>query len=87
VRLGNGLCVQELYAAKRIIKKAICRTQHSISLSKAKYCIMKTYPFHHAVKSGRGCGGMDPRFLTSALGGGEWSASRHGRFIPQEYSP
>jgi hypothetical protein len=29
---------------------------------------------------GNGC--IDPRFLTSALVGGEWSTSRPGRFTP-----
>jgi hypothetical protein len=27
-----------------------------------------------------GSGGIDPPFLTLALDGGEWSASRHGRY-------
>jgi hypothetical protein len=35
---------------------------------------------------GRG-GGIAPSFLTSALDGGEWSASRSCRFTPQEKSP
>jgi hypothetical protein len=30
---------------------------------------------------------MDPPFLTSALDGGEWSASRPGRFTPEERAP
>jgi hypothetical protein len=29
-------------------------------------------------------GGTSPPFLTSALDGGEWSASRPGRFYPRE---
>jgi hypothetical protein len=28
-----------------------------------------------------------PALLTSALGGGEWSASRPGRFTPRERAP
>jgi hypothetical protein len=35
-------------------------------------------------------GGVDVKihiFLTSALGGGEWSASRHCRFSPGERAP
>jgi hypothetical protein len=35
-------------------------------------------------------GGVDVQihiFLTSALAGGEWSASRHGRFTPGERAP
>jgi hypothetical protein len=35
-----------------------------------------------------GSGGIAPHaFLTSALDGGEWSASRPGRFTPQGKSP
>jgi hypothetical protein len=32
-------------------------------------------------------GGIVPSFLTSAVGGGEWSASRLGRFTPGERAP
>jgi hypothetical protein len=32
-------------------------------------------------------GGIAPLVLTSALDGGEWSASRLGRFTPRERSP
>jgi hypothetical protein len=31
-----------------------------------------------------GSGGIDYSFLTSTLDGGEWSASRPGRFTPRE---
>jgi hypothetical protein len=31
-----------------------------------------------------GSGRIAPPFLTSALDGGEWSASRHGRFNPEK---
>jgi hypothetical protein len=34
-----------------------------------------------------GGGGIAPTFLTSALEGGEWSASRPGRFTPMERAP
>jgi hypothetical protein len=34
-----------------------------------------------------GCGGVAPPFLTSALVGGEWSASRPGRFASGERAP
>jgi hypothetical protein len=34
-----------------------------------------------------GSGGIAPPFLTSALDGCEWSASRTGRFIPREIAP
>jgi hypothetical protein len=40
---------------------------------------MKTYVY------GSGC--IDSRFLTSALVGGKWSASRPGRFTPRGKSP
>jgi hypothetical protein len=33
-----------------------------------------------------GIGNITPPFLTSALDGGEWSASRRGRLIPVERS-
>jgi hypothetical protein len=34
-----------------------------------------------------GSGGIAPLILTSALDGGEWSASRPGRFTPRERAP
>jgi hypothetical protein len=34
-----------------------------------------------------GSGGIAPPFLTSALDGGEWSASLPGRFTPGERAP
>jgi hypothetical protein len=34
-----------------------------------------------------GSGGIAPPFLTSALGGGEWSSSRLFRFTPGERAP
>jgi hypothetical protein len=37
---------------------------------------------HHAMKAYWGSGSTHS--LTSALDGGEWSASRYGRFIPKE---
>jgi hypothetical protein len=40
------------------------------------------------VKSYWGSGGIAPRiFFTSALDGGEWSASRTGGFTPREKAP
>jgi hypothetical protein len=30
---------------------------------------------------------VDPPFLASTLDGGEWSASRSGRFTPEETAP
>jgi hypothetical protein len=41
---------------------------------------------HYAMKTYSG-GGIAPPFLTSALDGGEWSASRPGRFTPGKQSP
>jgi hypothetical protein len=38
---------------------------------------------HHAMKAYWGSGGIAPRTLTSALDGGEWSASRPGSFTPR----
>jgi hypothetical protein len=34
-----------------------------------------------------GSGGIAPSFLTSALDGGQWSASHPGRFTPGEGAP
>jgi hypothetical protein len=34
-----------------------------------------------------GSGSIDPPFLTSALDGGEWSASRPGRYTPGDMAP
>jgi hypothetical protein len=39
------------------------------------------------MKAYRGSGGIVHAFLTSALYGGEWSASCYGRFIPRERAP
>jgi hypothetical protein len=39
---------------------------------------------HHAMHIYWGSGGIAPRILTSALDGGEWLASRPGRFTPTE---
>jgi hypothetical protein len=39
---------------------------------------------HHAMKSYWGNGGALHSFLTSTLGGSDWSASRPGRIIPRE---
>jgi len=39
------------------------------------------------VKAYWGSGGVATRIVTSALDGGEWSASHSGRFIPREGTP
>jgi hypothetical protein len=41
----------------------------------------------HAMKAPGGRGGSSYSFLTSALDGGEWSASRPGRAIPPGKGP
>jgi hypothetical protein len=45
------------------------------------------YTEHHVMKSYWGSGVWLHAFLTSALGGREWSASRPGRFTPRERAP
>jgi hypothetical protein len=42
---------------------------------------------HHAMKAYWGSEGKLHALLTSALDGGEWSASRTGRFTPRERAP
>jgi hypothetical protein len=55
----------------------------SILKGKVSPCLTE----HHAIKTYWGSGGISPAFLTSSLGGGEWSASRPGRFTPTERAP
>jgi len=42
---------------------------------------------HHAIKAYWGVEVEIHAFLTSTLDGGEWSASRPGRFTPRERAP
>jgi hypothetical protein len=42
---------------------------------------------HHAKKAYWRSGGIAPALFTSALDGGEWSASRLGRFTPRKRAP
>jgi hypothetical protein len=42
---------------------------------------------HEAMKAYWGSGSIAPHILTTALDGGEWSASRPGRFTPREEDP
>jgi hypothetical protein len=42
---------------------------------------------HHAMKTYWGSGGIVPRIFSSARDGGEWSASRPGRFTTRERAP
>jgi hypothetical protein len=50
---------------------------------KLSLCLTK----HHAMKTYWGVEVQLHAFLTSALDGGEWSASRPGRFTPREKAP
>jgi hypothetical protein len=50
---------------------------------KLSLCLTK----HHAMKTYWGSGGIAPRILTSALDGGEWSASCPACFTPRERAP
>jgi hypothetical protein len=50
---------------------------------KLSLCLYK----YHAMKAYWGSGDIVPRILTSALHGGEWSASHSGRFTPRERAP
>jgi hypothetical protein len=47
----------------------------------------KVVPVHHAMKAYWGWRYSSTHSLISALDGGEWSASRPGRFIPTERVP
>jgi hypothetical protein len=51
--------------------------------AKLYLCLTK----HHAMKTYWGMEVQRHRFLTSELGGGEWSASRTGRFTSEERAP
>jgi hypothetical protein len=50
---------------------------------KLSLCLTK----NHVMKTYWGSGGIAPRILDLALDGGEWSASRPGRFTSQGKSP
>jgi hypothetical protein len=51
---------------------------------KLSLCLINKAPRHEDVW---GSGGIAPLFWTLALYGGEWSASRPGRFAPWEGAP
>jgi hypothetical protein len=46
--------------------------------------VLNQAPLHEGVL---GSGGVAPHSVTSALDGGEWSASRPARFTPKERAP
>jgi hypothetical protein len=52
--------------------------------SKGVYRCCRALTDNHAIKAYWVSRGVAPRILTSALDGGEWSASRPGRFTPRE---
>jgi hypothetical protein len=62
------------------------RLKHKSVVKKSKVVLALNYyaPRHEDVW---GTGGIAPSFLTSALDGGEWSASNPGRFTPGERAP
>jgi hypothetical protein len=51
---------------------------------KSSLCLINKALFHDDIL---GCGGITPPFFTSALDGGNWSASRPGRFTSGEIVP
>jgi hypothetical protein len=51
--------------------------------TKLSLCLIK----HHVMKTYWGVDVQLHSFITSALGGGEWSASHPGRFTPSERAP
>jgi hypothetical protein len=59
-----------------------------LSMCLTSFCTVKTYPvlnYHHVMKAHWVSGGVVLHaFLTSVTNGGEWSASRPGRFISGE---
>jgi hypothetical protein len=54
---------------------------------KVKVKLSLCFHENHAMKAYGGSGGTVPLTLTSALDGGEWSASRSGRFTARERAP
>jgi hypothetical protein len=54
---------------------------------KGKVVVVLLLTEHHAIKAYWGSGCTVPLTLTSAIDGGEWSASRPGRFTSSEKAP
>jgi hypothetical protein len=68
------------YDVRVVLKeiKAISKVESKVAL-----CLISLALCHEDVW---GSGGTTPRFLASALHGGEWSASRRCRFTPRGIS-
>jgi hypothetical protein len=65
-------------------KHTACGFKHKIKVKvKLSLCLTK----HHAIKTQWGSGCKSTHSLTSALDGGEWLASRPGRYTPRERAP
>jgi hypothetical protein len=85
VGFENKHCVHE---EQCVIYRGATEVRLKLSLKvkvkvKLSLCLTK----HHAMKTYRGSGGIAPYILDLVLDGGEWSASRPGRFTPRERSP
>jgi hypothetical protein len=83
--LTNNLLSDDLHQNPRFVKRPIDGSR--IDVTDETLILKKSYPtIRHAGAKGESkysaCS-----FLTSALDGGEWSASRPGRFYPRERTP
>jgi hypothetical protein len=83
------ICKNEIFTILRSSLALVfidCKYEYNLLMNKGKVkvqlslCLTK----HHAMKTWRY---SSTNSLTSALSGGEWSASRHGRFTPRERAP
>jgi hypothetical protein len=61
-----------------MVKSDVIKVEVKLSLCLTKYHAMKTYWKRE---------GIAPRILDLGIHGGEWSASRSGRFISRKKSP
>jgi hypothetical protein len=74
---------EKLAIAQLVIKfPASHRTRRFITVFTRAY--HWSLSLHHAMKAYWGSGGIDPRILTLALDGGEWSALLPACFTPME---
>jgi hypothetical protein len=71
---------ENLFKAFKNTKKVMFVKSEKVNLS---LCVIK----HCAIMKTRDSGSIAAHLLTSALDGGEWSASRPGRFTPGERAP